>query len=275
MILNTIYCEDNVITMDRMEDNFIDITVTSPPYDDMDEDFNPIVKSGLRDYDGYSWDFKRIAELLYKKTKPGGIVCWVINDPVVNGSESLASSLQKIYFKKIGFDIYDTIIYEKNGSLPDKKRYLQCFEYIFIMSKGRPKTINLLTDRPNKYLERWGKGRVVREKNGELTPRGNYKAVKDGIRFNVWRYATGFGYSSKDKVSFEHPASFPEKLAADCIYSWSMEGDLVYDPFCGSGTVPKMAHNLKRKWVASEISKKYVEIAERRIKDHIKTQPLF
>ena len=71
--------------------------------------------------------------------------------------------------------------------------------------------------------------------------------------------------TTSDKFAYEHPAMFPESLASDHIISWSNEGDLVYDPFMGSGTTAKMAILNKRNWVGSEISEEYCKIIERRI----------
>lgn len=257
--LNKIYCENNLETMAKMPDDFIDLVVTSPPYDN------------LRDYNGFSFEFEKVAMELFRVIKTGGVLVWIVSDSTVNGSETVTSAEQKLYFKSIGFNIHDTMIYEKNGaSLPDATRYLQCFEYMFIFSKGKPKTINKIKDRKNRFIERWGKGRVVREKDGSLSPRGNYRADEYGFRFNIWRFNTGAGYSTKDELAFKHPAIFPEKLAADHIYSWSNKGDLVYDPFMGSGTVAKMAHIQERNWIGSEISQEYVDIANKRIEPYLK-----
>lgn len=256
--LNKIYNENCLDTMRRMEDGSVDLTVTSPPYDN------------LRDYKGYVFPFEDIAKELYRATKQGGVVVWVVGDAVINGSESGTSFRQALYFMECGFNLHDTMIYEKNSpGLPDNCRYYQTFEYMFVLSKGKPSTINFLNDRKNKYTERWGSGRVVREKDGTLSGRGEYNGMELGRRFNIWRYNTGFGYTTQDELSFEHPAIFPEKLAADHIYSWSNEGDLVYDPFSGSGTTLKMAHLQKRNWIGSEISKEYTELAEKRMSPYL------
>lgn len=262
--LNKIYCENCLDTMSRMPDNFIDLTVTSPPYDN------------LRDYKGYTFDFESIAKELFRVTKQGGVVVWVVGDATINGSETGTSFKQALYFKEIGFNLHDTMIYEKNGcTMPSQIRYLNCFEFMFIFSKTNLKTFNPLIDRKNRFKERWGKGRVVREKDGSLTPRKNYIANDFGMRFNIWNYHTGFNYGSKDEISFQHPATFPEQLATDHILSWSNENDLVYDPFGGSGTTAKMAHIWKRNWILSEISEEYCKLAEKRIAPYLAQTTLF
>ena len=256
--LNKIYNESNCETMARMPDNFIDLTVTSPPYDN------------LRDYEGYSFNFERVAQELFRVTKEGGIVVWVVNDAVIDGSETLTSAKQKIYFREnCGFKIHDTMIYKKNGApFPDKTRYDQVFEYMFVLSKGKPKTVNLIKDKKNKWAGSKNFGtRTNRLKNGEIgTSSLADKEVNEfGVRYNIWEYKTGFGYSTTDKIAYEHPAIFPEKLAQDHILSWSNEREIVYDPFMGSGAVAKMCIKTNRNYVGSEISKKYCDIAEKRI----------
>ena len=252
--INKIYCENCLETMAKMPDNFIDLTVTSPPYDN------------LRTYNGCSFDFKNIAKELFRVTIQGGVVVWVVGDATVKGSETGTSFRQALFFKEIGFRLHDTMIYYKNNPMPQTgNRYHQHFEYIFAFSKGSPKTFNPITE-PTKYQ---GLANMKnRGQNGTL----DYKKVertKEKKVGNVFFYSVGGGISTKDKIAYNHPAIFPEKLVADQINTWTNENDLVYDPFMGSGTTAKIAHLLKRKWIGSEISKEYVDISEERLKEHI------
>lgn len=253
--LNTIYQEDCLVTLSRMKNNFIDLTVTSPPYDNM------------RDYKGYTVDFKRTAEELFRVTKQGGIVVWIVADKTKKGSETGSSFKQALLFIEAGFNLLDTMIYSKppKGATGNNKIYWQAFEYMFVFTKGSPKTINLLLDRKNKE-SRNGDNGTKRLKNGELkkVSRGGYGEY--GRRTNIWEYRVGKGHSSKDKEAFEHPAIFPEDLAKDHILSWSKKGDIVYDCFMGSGTTAKMAVITKRKFIGSEVSKEYCAIATKRLK---------
>ena len=229
MDLNKIYCEDHLITMDKMPDNFVDLTVTSPPYDN------------LRDYKGYIFKFKNTAKQLFRVTKIGGVVVWVVNDSVINGSESLTSFKQVIYFvEDCGFNLHDTMIYDAKKPPLNHNRYEQSFEYMFIFSKGKPKTFNGIVEN-KKYPDFRNKKAMQRKKDGSMNI-GYSKQTDVRLRYNIWKYSTGGGLSTKDKITFEHPAIFPEKLARDHIYTWSNENDLVYDPFMGSGTTAKMAH---------------------------------
>lgn len=244
-----------------MPDGFIDLTVTSPPYDN------------LRTYKGYEFPFEDIANEMFRVTKQGGIVVWVVGDATIDGSETLTSCKQKIFFREnCGFNVHDTMIYLKDSiPFPQEKRYNQIFEYMFILSKGIPKNFN-----PIKRKNEWAK--VVkkmshRQMNGDL--KQSHLGYRDESNCgNVWQYGTGFAKSSCDRDAFAHPAIFPEHLASDHIYSWSNEGDLIYDPFGGSGTTAKMAHCLKRKWIMSEISAEYCEIARKRLEPYLCQQHL-
>lgn len=268
MILNKIYNESNLETMAKMPNCFIDLVVTSPPYDD------------LREYKGYSFPFEEIAKELYRVVKDGGVVVWVVGDAVVNGGETGTSFRQALYFQSLGFLIHDTMIYEKNSSAfpsNDKSnRYTQIFEYMFVFSKGKPKTTNLIKDKKNRWSGSTNFGKQSsRTKGGKLINGNKFIVSEYGYRNNIWRYACGANYSTNDKIAYEHPAIFPEDLAADHIYTWSNENDLVYDCFGGSGTTAKMAHKMKRNWILSEISKEYTEIAQKRIEPHLSQTFLF
>jgi site-specific DNA-methyltransferase (adenine-specific) len=251
--LDKIYNEDCLITMGKMPDNFVDLVVTSPPYDD------------IRNYNGYKFEFEKIANELFRVIKDGGVVIWVVADATIDGSETGTSFKQALCFKDIGFRLHDTMIYYKNNPMPQTgNRYHQHFEYMFALSKGSPKTFNPITE-ITKY--RGLANMKNRGQNGSL----DYEKVertKEKKVGNVFFYSIGGGISTKDKVAFQHPAIFPEKLVIDQINTWTNAGDLVYDPFMGSGTTAKISHLLNRKWLGSEISEEYVKIAEERLKLH-------
>lgn len=261
MEMNTVYNENCLTWMQKQLADFIDLTVTSPPYDN------------LRDYKGYSFPFEDIARELFRITKPGGVVVWVVGDATINGSETGTSFKQALFFKEIGFNLHDTMIYEKNtSSMPSGKksnRYTQIFEYMFVFSKGKPKTVNLFRDKPNKWAGHatWGTP-TKRQVDGSNKDCGiGKKKINDfGVRHNIWRFVCSGGFGQSDKEAYEHPATFPEKLAEDHILSWSNEGDLVYDPFMGSGTTALMAHKHRRKFLGTEMSKEYFNLVQRRLK---------
>jgi site-specific DNA-methyltransferase (adenine-specific) len=242
-----------------MPDNFIDLTVTSPPYDN------------LRDYNGYVFEFEDIAKELYRVTKEGGVVVWLVNDATENGSETGTSFRQALYFKEIGFNIHDTMIWHKDfGS--SGNRYFQWFEYMFVFSKGSPKTFNPIMDVKNngmnKQRNRSDLKRHKRDKKGNIIYSDKSTIIKEyRIRENIWFYGVGYNKTTNDVIAFKHPAIFPEQLANDHIISWSSKNDLIYDPFMGSGTTAKMAIENNRNWIGSEISSKYCKIIEKRIKN--------
>ena len=263
---NQIYLEDNLETLSKMSDDYYDMVITSPPYDD------------IRKYNGFSFDIDTLAPELYRTTKKGGVVVWVVNDQVIKGSESGTSFRQALKFMGAGFLLHDTMIYEKNSSsYPSSvksNRYTQIFEYMFVFSKGKPKTSNLICDKPNKWAghTNWGKNTKRIGENEQLVEVGNIKPVPDfSPRNNIWRYVNGGGFASKDKIAHKHPAIFPEELVRDHLMTWTKEGDLVYDPFIGSGTVAKMCILLGRDYIGSEISQEYVDICNERIKITTKT----
>ena len=251
--LRGLFNENCLDTMRRIISESIDLVVTSPPYD------------GLRVYNGYSFDFEKIARQLFRIIKHGGVVVWVVGDQTKNGNESLTSFRQAIYFQSIGFNVHDTMIYKKTNYVPlTHNRYEQCFEYMFVFSKGKPKTFNPKMI-PCKYpgkIEKYGLER--RRNHGDthsmrLYDNTQFKATKSHkIHPNIFSYAVG-----KEKTG--HPAPFPELLAEDQILTFSNEQDIVYEPFAGSGTVPKICIKTNRKWIASEISKEYCEIINKRI----------
>jgi len=250
IMVNKIYNEDCLYTMKKMEDNFIDLTVTSPPYDN------------LRDYNGYSFDFESIAKELYRVTKKGGVVVWVVGDATIKGSETGTSFKQALYFMQCGFNLHDTMIYEKDAiAFPDKNRYQNSFEYMFIFSKKAPSKKNIIHDRKNISFGRKVTG-TNRTASGETKKASCYgNNIKEfGTRWNIWRIKTDKGNNKTG-----HPAMFPEQLANDHIITWSNENDIVYDPFAGSGTTAKMAKINNRKWIGSEISKEYCDIIKKRI----------
>lgn len=260
--LNQILNENCLKTMERMPDNFVDLVVTSPPYDNM------------REYEGNSLiEFEQIASALFRVMKIGGVIVWVVADQTIRGNETGTSFRQALYFKEIGFNLFDTMIYLKppRGAVGSNKTYWQSFEYMFVFSKSQPKTINLIKDRQNKDARKGDKG-TKRLSDGTLLKiqRSGYDYY--GRRTNVWEYKIGKGHSATDDIAFAHPAIFPERLAEDHIISWSNPNDLVYDPFLGSGTTALMARANGRNFLGSELSEKYCQIAIERLERAIQNR---
>lgn len=253
--LNKIICGDAVDIMQSMPADSIDLVVTSPPYDD------------LRSYNGYSFNFEGMVKGLFKVMKKGGIVVWVVGDQTIKSNETGTSFKQALYFKQLGFNLFDTMIYLKTprGAVGNNKTYWQAFEYMFIFSKGEPRTINLIKDRENKD-ERDGDNGTKRLHNGTLLKLKRAGYSKYGRRTNVWEYLIGKGHSASDNIAYNHPAIFPERLAQDHIISWSNPGDVVFDPMCGSGTTCKMSKLNKRNYIGIDISSEYCKIAEERLR---------
>lgn len=234
-----------------ISDESIDLVVTSPPYDN------------IREYDGYVYDFKATANELKRVLRKTGRIVWIINDQTINKSESGTSFRNALYFKEIGLDL-ETMIWKKpNFANPETTRYHNVFEFMFILSGPDAVTFNPIKDKKNKYSKIFGKN-SVRAKNGEMIEKKKNKIPKYGMRSNVWEINTS-GQENPCRT-IEHPATFSEQLARDHIISWSNEGDIVLDPFAGSGTTLSEAKKYNRKYIGFEISKKYCTIIENRLR---------
>lgn len=268
--INKVYTEDCLETMSRMPDNFIDLVVTSPPY------------SNLRDYTTFFWDFESIAKELYRILKPGGTLVWVVGDKTSKGTEELTPFRHAIYFQDIvGFNTWDTMIYVRQSPFPANVRYNQNFEFMFVFSKGKPKTFNPLKEpKTEKEIEKI-KNKTInvsaksyRNKDGSITKAAsderilkrleNSKNNLEKTRSNVWYIPAGYRISAKQVIAHKHPAIFPEQLVNDHILSWSDEKNLVYDCFAGSGTTGIVAKRLNRNFILSEISSEYCDIIKER-----------
>jgi len=254
-LVGKVYQGNCINCMETMPAECVDMVLTSPPYDN------------LRSYKGYSFDLDGVIAGLYKVVKPGGVVVWVVGDATSDGSETGTSFKQALRFKDRGFNLHDTMIYGKLNYAPlTHNRYEQSFEYMFVFSKGKPKTFNPIRV-PCKNAGKVEKCGLERRRNyGKMHRMRLYKETafrptkNTKIAPNVFYYTSGTG-------KLGHPAPFPEQLAKDQIMSWSNEGDIIYDPMCGSGTTLKMAKLLGRKWIGSEISEDYCDMARRRVNE--------
>ena len=246
-------CMDCVEGLKLLKPNSVDLTVTSPPYDN------------LRKYNGYCFDFESVAKELHRVTKLGGVVVWVVGDATVKGSETGTSFRQALYFKECGFNLHDTMIYKKTNPIPQNhNRYEQCFEYMFVFSKGKPNTFNPIkvpTKNAGKTFD-WGNRKTLMDKNQCRRHRESelIEVASTKNKINIFEYSIGGGKTG-------HPAVFPEQLANDHIITWSNEGDIVLDPFSGSGTTHKMALLNNRRFIGFEISQEYIDIERKRLED--------
>ena len=255
--LDRIYNEDCLEGMKRIPDGSIDLTVTSPPYDN------------LRKYGGAGADwnfdkFKAIAAEIARVLKQGGVCVWVVGDATVNGSESGTSFRQALYFKdECGLLLYDTMLYMKANPIPQThRRYEQVFEYMFVLSKGTPTTFNPIMERCKRggQPQQWGRSINTDEHTVKYLREDDVQLTREKkIHGNAFTYAIGGKPTG-------HPAVFPEKLALDQVYSWSNEGDVVLDPFMGSGTTGIACIKERRHFIGFELNKEYYDKACKRIR---------
>ena len=265
--VNKTYHVNCIAGMQQLDDECIDLVVTSPPYDD------------LRTYnDNTKWDinvFYSVAAQLNRVLKPGGVIMWNVNDATIKGSESGSSFRQALHFMELGLRLHDTMIYEKTGTAfasgVKSVRYTQQFEYCFILSKGKPKTVNLLCDKKNKWAghQSWGNAQT-RKKDGSIhDPGKKSKEIKEwGVRTNIWKIKNSGGFGQSSKSAYKHPATMPEELARGHIHTWSNEGDLVLDPFMGSGTSAQICLEMLRNFIGFEIDDEYYNMCVDRVKPY-------
>lgn len=251
--------------MKSLPDSSVDLVVTSPPYDN------------LRNYNNsICWNFiifQEVAMELYRVLKSGGVIIWVVGDKTENGTESGTSFRQALYFKEIGFNIHDTMIFRKENYIPlTHNRYEQEFEYMFCFSKGVPKTFNPIKV-PCKCAgeQHWSKVSFYKSDNDDLTDIGNPTIKDEKIRGNIFTYVVGSTASGK----WKHPAMFPLDLAKDQITSWSNKGDTVLDCFMGSGTTGVACKLLDRNFIGIELVEDYYSIAKNRIDSTLHQISLF
>ena len=276
--INTVHLMSNIDGMAQMDAESVDLVVTSPPYDN------------LRSYnDSSSWDFetfKKVADGLIRVLKPGGVIAWNVADAIVNlhgkkkqdGTSKTGTSFRQcLYFMDQGLNFHDEIVYRKHAPRfaagKNSLRYSDVTEYVFILSKGRPSTINLIKDKPNK-----GAGKTFKRDGGRNVDGSRNRAGADakvavihdfGVRENIWFYVTSFGAGQTDKRAYEHPALMPLTLADDLIKSYSKEGDLVLDPFMGSGTTARQAFNHDRNYIGFEIDPTFHQLCQTITKDAV------
>ena len=230
----------------------IDAIITSPPYDN------------LRDYhNSCIWNFdkfKEIANLFLEILKDGGVVVWVVNDKIEKGSKTLTSFKQALYFKEIGFNIDDVMIWEKKNPMPQVKqpRYNQVFEYMFVLSKGKPKIFNpIMVDCKSAGLEYKSTAKKISTGESQRVYK-EFTINKKKVDSNIWRIAVA---QNKTK----HTAVFPLEIPLRHIKTWTNVGDIILDPFIGSGTTGVACKELNREFIGIEIVEDYFKIAKERI----------
>ena len=259
--LNKIINDDCVKILGELSENSIDLVITSPPYDN------------LRSYKGYTFEFEKIAQLLFRVIKQGGVVVWVVGDATINGSETGTSFKQALFFQSIGFNLHDTMIFKKQNPIPQiyRKRYSNTFEYMFVFSKGFVKTHNaIMIDTLHGGLKLGSTTYKNYSKHDQKRSKLANPVKDKKIKGNIWEYVVG--KKKEDQEAKNHSAPFPCQLAEDHILSWSKKGDVVLDPMCGSGTTCRMAKILNRNFIGIEISKDYSESAIQRLKNLEKKQ---
>jgi len=258
MQINQLICSDCVSGMQSMPDGCVHLTVTSPPWDRM------------RTFKGnrLSWEmFCIVAAELYRITCAGGVVCWHVGEQVKDFAESLTSRRQLIHFvDEIGFSCHKTLFLDINNGNNGKMKQYPSPQRVYVLSKGRPRTINLIKDIPNKCFGDYKS--FTNYRRDDFRERSEPAEIPEfRIRGPIWKYHTGTDNASEKYVRAGHPAIMPEKLARDLIYTWSGQGNLVFDPFAGSGTTLKMASLQGRHYLGFEIVSEFAALGNRRLSE--------
>lgn len=249
---NKLICMDGIEGMKTLPDESIPMVVTSPPWDK------------IRDFGGHPFHFEPMADQLWRVLMPGGVVCWHVADQIKDHSESGTSARQKLYFQELGFSVNTLVIDVIAGNTRPSRRYGASLQYVFVLSKGRPRVFNPIQDIENRYAGQ--KKRIFnRQPNGTMYFRREHVIPTHGRRTAIWHYATGLHHTSNDSEAYKHPALMPEQLVADLILSWSSDGDVVLDPMSGSGTTAKMALLNNRRYLGFEIHREYHDMAVKRL----------
>jgi len=228
MEINKIYTGDSVELINDIDDESIDLVVTSPPY----------YNSGHKYQRGtgyhYSFDVGEplyviydVLENLKNKLKEDGVVCMNLSFSYGETGVMRPFDIINRVRNKIGYFVNDIIIWHKNNPIPLQRRLTNAFEFIFVLSKH---------------------------------PIGKY--YTEEYTHNVWK----FPVASSGKG---HSAVYPEELSDKCIINFSKKGDLVLDPFMGSGTTAISAKKHERNFLGFDINPDYVELANKRIKQEV------
>lgn len=254
--LNEVYCGDAHELLGMIDDNSIDLVVTSPPYDN------------LRQYNSFriedDWNeerFKCVAKELKRVLKDGGVVVWNVFDKVENGSRTGTSLRQCLYFQEIGFNINDYMIFAKTNPMPQVRqpRYASNFEFMWVLSKGKPKTFNPIMRDCKCAGQSYNS--TCKNMGGESgRTHKSFNINKQSVDYSIWNMAVA-------KNDTNHPAVYPYELPYKHIKTWTNEGDVVLDPFMGSGTTALAAIDLKRNYIGFDVSNEYVEMCKERIKN--------
>lgn len=261
--LNEVYCGDCVKLMKLLPDSTIDLVVTSPPYDK------------IRDYNGsIHFDLHKTGQEIFRVLKSGGIAVMVIQDQTKNFGKSLTSFKTIIdWCDNIGFKLFETIIYRKNGSegVWWTKRFRVDHEYMPIFLKGKkPQYFN---KEPLKIPSKHG-GKVMTGSGSRKTNGETQKTVTRAINFKkcrgtIWNYLMA---GDKNPLKRKHPAVFPDKIPYDFIQCFCPEEGIVLDPFAGSGSTLVMAKKLRRSFIGFDIVPEYCELARERLKTEFVNQ---
>lgn len=253
--LNTVLVGDARQLSKSLLDNSVNVTITSPPYFDLKDYGRPDQIGFGQKYEVYLEDLASVFKEIYRATKSNGSL-WIIVDTFRRDQEVLPLPFDiATKIKSIGWTLRDIVIWKKERTVPwvTAGATRKIFEYILVFSKG---TAVFQYD-PNKYRETTDLKRWWVRYPERYNPKG--KAPEE-----IWSYDIPTQGSWGDSY-IRHFCPLPNELVARIIQITTEKGDVVLDPFSGSGTVPTVSKLLDRSYIGFELNSDYVAMFERHL----------
>lgn len=241
--LNKIFCKSSE-DMSELPDNSVHLMVTSPPYNvgkEYDEDLS------LQEYLEL---LERVFKEVYRALVPGGRACVNIANLGRKPYLPLHSYIINI-MEKIGFLMRGEVIWNKEGNGASSTAWGTW------LSAKNP----VLRDQ-HEYILIFSKGRFSRD-----NPENRESTIEKDEFLNFTRSVWAFPPESAQKIG--HPAPFPVELPTRCIRLYTFQGEVILDPFMGSGTTALAANKTDRRFVGYEIKGDYIEIANKRLEKEL------
>jgi len=264
---NKIYQGDSLQLLKDMPDNSVDLIITSPPYADLKTyiDFKGILADDYVDW------FLPYCNEICRVMKPTGSFILNINDKVEKKfRHPYVFDLISELHKQTDLKLFERLFWNKMKSLPNRYRFGDRVEYLFWFAKDKDFYFNIdemRTEYSEKSIKRMKKPLKKRyARDGECTEYKSWAPNPKGALPNTLINIS----SETKKIADSHVAVYPVELVKYFINGSTKEGDVVLDPFMGTGTTAIAAKELNRNYIGFELQPDYITIAEKRIKDYDK-----
>ena len=259
-----IFCGDCLEILKQIEDDSIDLIVTSPPYADQRKN----TYGGIKSEEYVEWFLPRANELL-RVLKPTGTFILNIKEKVVKGERSTYVIELILALRKQGWLWTEEFIWHKKNSYPGKwpNRFRDSWERVLQFNKNRK--FHMYQEEVRVPMGDWAKSRLKRL--SETDKVRDDSRVGSGFAKNIsnWvdrklAYPTNVLHLATECNNKKHSAAFPEELPRWFIKLFTKENDMVLDPFMGSGTTLDVAEKLNRNSVGIDILDEYCQMVKAR-----------